>query len=161
MKVVLSADNTAEGAAARQWCVDHIHAGDELIAVLGVDPLGQTMLSVSPLYDLTTETNLHDMVEREYCSPLRRGEVQCSARVLDAAQGQAVRQVARQVEADLIVVGKIAHGPLADFVLNETANHLVHRPPCPVVVVPVDGAHAVVGRSSAARQPSANGNGGR
>jgi nucleotide-binding universal stress UspA family protein len=141
MKVVLSADNSAEGAAARQWCAHHVHAGDELIAVLGVDPVGQTMLSVSPLYDLTTEASLHDMLEREYCGPLRHRDVKCSARVLDSAQGQAVRHVAGQVGADLIVVGKIAHGPLADFVLNETANHLVHRPPCPVVVVPVDGAH--------------------
>jgi nucleotide-binding universal stress UspA family protein len=161
MKVVLSADNTAEGTAAREWCAHNVRAGDELIAVLGVDPLGQTMLSVSPLYDLTTETNLHDMLERVYCDPLRRGDVECSARVLDAAQGQAVRQVASQVAADLIVVGKIAHGPLADFVLNETANHLVHRPPCPVVVVPVDRAHAVLGPASPERHRSVNGNGGR
>jgi universal stress protein family protein len=106
------------------------------------------MLSVSPLYDLTTETSLHDMLERECCVPLRRGDVQCTARVLDGAQGQAVRHVASQAGADLIVVRKLAHGPLADFVLNETANHLVHRPPCPVVVVPVNRAHAVVGPAS-------------
>jgi nucleotide-binding universal stress UspA family protein len=87
--------------------------------------------------------------------------VQCSARVLDSAQGQAVRHVASQVAADLIVVGKIAHGPLADFVLNETANHLIHRPPCPVVVVPVDGTHGPTGPTGQQRQHgSVAGNGG-
>jgi nucleotide-binding universal stress UspA family protein len=66
---------------------------------------------------------------RVTCTPVTSSS-RCSASTRSVRRCSASHR--STIAADLIVVGKIAHGPLADFVLNETANHLVHRPPCPV-----------------------------
>ena len=41
-----------------------------------------------------------------------------------------------QDEADLVVVGARGRTGLAHLVLGSTASSLVHRPSCPIVVVP-------------------------
>jgi nucleotide-binding universal stress UspA family protein len=64
------------------------------------------------------------------------------------SQAAAVLEAARAEHADIIVVGKRPHGVVGDAVSNETAGHLVHRPPCPVVVVPTAPADPVDGVSA-------------
>jgi nucleotide-binding universal stress UspA family protein len=49
--------------------------------------------------------------------------------------------IARDVAADAIVVGKVPHGAIGDALLGGVAAHLVHHPPCPVVIVPSRSAH--------------------
>ena len=50
----------------------------------------------------------------------------------------AVVEVAIANDADLVVVGKRPHGWMADAILGEVANQVVHHPACPIVVVPTD-----------------------
>ena len=145
MKIVISADRSAEGAAARDWCRDHASADDDVIAVIGFDQFSEVMLTMSPLVDLVDESRLRDDVAHDICEPLAERGMRCAVRLLNSAQSRAVLDVASAERADLIVVGKRPHRAALDAVLNETASHLVHRPPCPIVVVPT---------SSPLRQPS-------
>jgi nucleotide-binding universal stress UspA family protein len=144
MKVVLSADGTEEGAAARQWCASHLDAATSVIAVVGINQIGEFVLGLPPFDVVNCEPALDAQLQRDYCRGLSEAGLACEARIADHSQARAVVEVAAAEHADLIVIGKRPHGRLADAMLGETASHIVHRPPCPVVVVPTgpDVAHA-------------------
>jgi nucleotide-binding universal stress UspA family protein len=138
MKVILSADGTDEGAAARQWCAANLHAGDSVIAVVGVNQFGEFVLGVPPFDALGGEPELLAGVKGEYCRPLTEIGLACDARLLRDSQRRAVIEVAETERADLIVIGKRPHGWIADLVLGEVIGQVVHHPPCPVLLVPTE-----------------------
>ena len=141
MKVVVSASEGEETRAARDWCAANLHEDDEVIAVVGTSQVGEFVLGAPPLDSINgLQFDLVDAAQREVCVPLTSVGIACSARLLRHTQGRAVVQVAREAHADLIVVGKFPHGSFADALLGEVATQLAHRPPCPLVIVPVGAA---------------------
>ena len=137
MKVVMSADSTDEGAHARRWCAEHLVPGDTVIAVVGINPVGELVMGLPPFDSMGDERSVLARVEREHCTPLRGRGLECRPRVDAHGQTHAVLDAAAEEHADLIVVGKRPRGPVGDVVWGEVATHLVHHPPCPVVIVPV------------------------
>ena len=140
MKVVMSAEIDVEGDQAQRWCSEHLGPGDTVIAVVGINPVGELMMGLPPFDAMGDERTVAAQVERERCVPLRQRGVDCRARVVAHGQANAVLAVAADVHADLIVAGKRPRGPVGDVVWGEVATHLVHHPPCPVVIVPVVSA---------------------
>jgi len=136
MKVVLSADGTQEGERALEWCIEHLGPGDEVIAVLGMNPVGEFVLSVPPFDTLGSEQQFSQQMNADYGERLHDRGITAQVRVLPHSQERAVIDAAASEHADLIVVGKRPHGAFGDAMRNELAPHLVHRPPCAVVVVP-------------------------
>jgi nucleotide-binding universal stress UspA family protein len=51
-----------------------------------------------------------------------------------------VADAAREVEADLIVVGTRGHSPVAGLLLGSVTQRLLHISPCPVLAVPAADA---------------------
>jgi nucleotide-binding universal stress UspA family protein len=156
MRVVVSADGGAEGRAARRWCIEHLTSVDEVVAVLGVDSFSGAMLSLSPFVAVAEPESLREGVERRFQTALEQCGVRCRAQVGFRSQAAAVLDAARAEQADVIVVGKRPHGVVGDALCNETAGHLVHRPPCPVVVVPTapdDPAHSATSPQLSNRRP--------
>lgn len=140
MKVVLSADGSDEGAAALGWCLAHLGAADSVIAVAGLDGVGEFVLGVPPFDSLHTEDGITASLKRDYCGPLAEKGVQCESRLVEHQQAKAIVDVARGDEADAIVVGKHPHGRIGDLLHTEVANALLHEPPCAIIVVPVTPA---------------------
>jgi nucleotide-binding universal stress UspA family protein len=140
MKIVMSADSTSEGLGARAWCAEHLGPADAVIAVVGINPVGEFVMGVPPFDVMGDEHTVVEQVERDHCHPLRQRGLDCRARVVAHTQANAVLEVAAEEHADLIVVGKRPRGPVGDLVWGEVATHLVHHPPCPIVVVPVVSA---------------------
>jgi nucleotide-binding universal stress UspA family protein len=138
MKVILSADGRDEAQAARRWCREHLGPGDEVIAVLGVDAFSEIMLSMSPLLEVTEPASMEAAARDRVTKDLAAAGIRCESRLANRSQARAVLDTAASERADLIVLGKRPHGAVADVLANETAVHVVHRPPCPVVVVPTD-----------------------
>ncbi len=139
MNVILSADPTSTGAAARDWCMDHLPPGDTVIAVYAVTGVREFAFRVPPFDVLADEHALRAELDRRFGDPLRRAELRYDARIVVDSPERAVRRTADQERADLIVIGKHPHPAIVDVVLHETAEHLVHAPPCPVLVVPAGG----------------------
>jgi nucleotide-binding universal stress UspA family protein len=118
--------------------------------VVGVSHLGEFVLGVPPFDAVGGESALLDAVRRDYCRPLEARGLDCHASLVLERQGQAVADIARREHADLIVVGKRPHGPVVDAVRGEVAAQLVHHPPCPLVIVPVDFAVTPAGAAGVA-----------
>ena len=57
-----------------------------------------------------------------------------------AGAAHLIVEAAREVDADLIVVGTRGHGPLAGLLVGSVTQRLLHLAPCPVFAVPV-GKH--------------------
>jgi nucleotide-binding universal stress UspA family protein len=136
MKIVISADGGTEGDAARQWCAENLGPGDEAIAVVGADQLSTMVLSVSPVMAFVDPQVLRESVKRSLHEDLAPRGVSYECRLGGQGQARAVAETALAEHADLIVFGKRPHSVISDAVANETALHLVHRTPCPIVVVP-------------------------
>ena len=136
MKVVLSAETGPAGDAAREWCITHLGPADEVIAVIGLSNVNELVLGIPPFDGLVTEGELLAVVEHDFCRRFQKAGIRCVARFRRETQARAIADAAADEGADLIVIGKRPHSWLADAVLGPVAVHVVHHPPCPVVVVP-------------------------
>jgi nucleotide-binding universal stress UspA family protein len=141
MRVVLSADPGEATIAASSWCAANLAPGTTVTAVLGINPVGELMFGIPPLDPVDSERDLLAGVERDCCEPIAQAGLACVARLVPQSQARAILEVAGRERADLIVVGKRPHGWLLDVVLGDVAGHVVHHPPCPVLVVPAPRHH--------------------
>jgi len=71
-----------------------------------------------------------------WSEPLRAAGLRCSAQLVHRRQVSALVEVTRREGADLLVVGRDSRHGLADIAVGAGFDHLVHAPPCPLVVVP-------------------------
>lgn len=136
MRIVLSGHGTAECRAARDWCLQHLDPTSTVVVVVGVSVLGDFVMGL-PMFDMLDATDeVIAEMDRDVCGPLAKHGISCRTVVVPSGHAHALAEVADHERADLIVIGKVPHGPLSDVLRSETASHLVHRPPCPVLIVP-------------------------
>ena len=57
----------------------------------------------------------------------------------DESTGKAIVEVARQMDADVLVVGSSDRGWLSRLVSGSVSDHVVHHAGCPVLLVPHNG----------------------
>ena len=87
---------------------------------------------------LADETELREEIAKQV-EDLRDGGIDATFVVRTATGGHAARtiaEVAREVEADLIVVGTHGYGRLANAVLGSVTQGLLHAGVCPVLAIP-------------------------
>jgi nucleotide-binding universal stress UspA family protein len=137
MKVVLSADGSDESAGALQWCLTHLDGSDRVIAVAGLDDVGEFVIGFPPFDSLHGVSELKAGMERDVCAPLAKKGIQCEARLVHHQLAKALAETARGDDVDAIVVGKHPRGVIGDVLHAEVADALLHDPPCAIVVVPV------------------------
>jgi len=59
-----------------------------------------------------------------------------TGRVLSGAPAAAIAEACEEVGADLLVAGSRGYGPVRRVLLGSVSTQLMHRAPCPVLVVP-------------------------
>jgi nucleotide-binding universal stress UspA family protein len=67
---------------------------------------------------------------------LEKFGVQASVRQIQAENVEQVLDEARNLEADLIIVGSHRHGKFYNLLVGSVTEHVLRHAPCPVVVVP-------------------------
>ena len=147
-RVVVSVDGTAASRAAVEWCAHHLRPGVSVIAVCGVSFLGEFALGLPPFE--TSASGIGDCADTIWCEPLRAAGLRCTPRLVHRRQVSALAEVTRREHADLLVIGRQSRHGLADIVIGNGFDRLVHRPPCPLVIVP-----ATDQRGAATTQPDA------
>ncbi len=95
--------------------------------------------AIDPLLQLEQEMKLDEAIEltTKWAQPAREGglSVEVIAREDDAAR--LVLDVAAERKADLIIVGREGHRTLHNFFIGSTADTIVKKSKCPVLVVPM------------------------
>ena len=151
MRIVLSGHGDAEHRAARDWCLEHLDATSSVVAVVSVNALGDFVMGL-PMFDLLDATEeIVAQMDREVCGPLTAAGIGCRTMVMSSGPAHALAEVAEHEHADMIVIGKVPHGPLSDALRSDTASHLTHRPPCPVLIVPTHSGMEMAHGHSASR----------
>jgi nucleotide-binding universal stress UspA family protein len=87
---------------------------------------------------LADETDLREQIATQV-SDLREGGLDATFIVCTCVGGHAARtiaEVAREVEADVIVVGTHGYGRLANALLGSVTQGLLHAGVCPVLAIP-------------------------
>jgi len=131
-RVVVGTDFSADAAlalhCAAEIALSHgakltlVHALDPAVAALG-----------APVQALIDDAGA--ALEQEAAS-LRRQNVQAQSQMRLARPWWAITEAAREVHADLVVVGSRGRGALARAALGSTADRVVRACPAPVLVIP-------------------------
>jgi nucleotide-binding universal stress UspA family protein len=130
------------------WATDGSEAADRALPFAKALAQGddRALVAVHAKELLQGERPLH-AGEHELEAKIRRQVDEARAEGVDAtfklatgaASGAAhmIMDVAREVEADVIIVGTRGHTPIVELLLGSVTQRLLHIAPCPVLVVPV------------------------
>lgn len=137
-KVIWATDGSDSADKALQFARELAeHAGGELIVVhcneLTFPGKGGGRLPVH-----ANEDELRQKIERQV-SDLSGDGLRATFQAGTATVGEAARMIAdaaRDAGADVIVVGSHGHSALGELLIGGGAHRLLHRAPCPVLVVP-------------------------
>ncbi|GAA4880614.1 universal stress protein [Actinomycetospora straminea] len=142
--VVVGVDRSPGSAAALRFALDEgVRRETRVLAVTGVAPppttvgfrplAGPTLAGVRDALRPRVERFVHEIVKEQVRSrPVPH--VDTIVRAEDPTT--AVIDVAEQLGAAVVVVGRTGHGALARWLLGSVAHGAVLRAPCPVAVVP-------------------------
>ena len=154
-KLVVSAEAGPSGQAAIWWCVRQLPPGTSVVAVCGLAPSTTLAYGLEPAV-MVAALNESEREFYEYrCAPLGHAGLCCHCRFVHSSHVTAVRDAVAEEHPDALVVGQRRHVAVIDAFLREPARRLLRRPPCPVIVVPVErpaqSAHSIVGTQTTGR----------
>lgn len=146
-RIVLAVDGSAPSERAVEVCADLAAAlGAEVTVihvlvdpVMVVPPVAPTEAMVTP--PLLTEEALREAeaaaqeILGRALSALRAKGVAAAARRARGPVGQRVVEAAKEVGADLIVLGSRGHGRLEELLLGSVSDAVARHAPCSVLIV--------------------------
>jgi nucleotide-binding universal stress UspA family protein len=138
-RIVLGVDGSPGARAAIRWCAAHAPALDaEVVVVHVVVPVLAGSLPQPVVATSVTEAELAAAAEdvEAWCEPLRSAGVTHEPRVVHGVPAGTLMQVADDVDALMIVVGRRGESGIADLVLGSVPRTLTHQCDRPVLVVP-------------------------
>jgi nucleotide-binding universal stress UspA family protein len=142
-RIVVGVDGSPNSAHALTWAAELAKAlGAEVTAVHAVDPRLFTPLieTIGPPPATAVSQEWYDDLrlafEKDWVAPLRVAGVPYRTVFADGSPALTLCDVAKDEDADLIVVGSRGRGGFAGLVLGSVSTHVTHHAKRPVVVVP-------------------------
>ncbi len=131
--IVVGVDGSPNAAAAMRWAITVAQAtGASIIAVSGfVSPIGE--LAGAVFEPLRRDARA---IADAQCEVAAAAGIECRAVVNGLDPRVLLKQVARQSDACMIVVGARGIGPLEVLLMGSVASYLCQYNDCPVAVVP-------------------------
>jgi nucleotide-binding universal stress UspA family protein len=135
-KIVVGIDDSPGSCAAVEWVVELAAAlGAIVIAVHAFEPLGH-LDEVEPG---TAFADVRDLIEQrlrtEWCRPLSEAQVDVETVIKEGRPADVIIAVAREVDADLIVLGARRMGWLRELTLGSTSHRVLYEAHRPVTVI--------------------------
>ncbi|HSS92497.1 MAG TPA: universal stress protein [Candidatus Dormibacteraeota bacterium] len=138
-RIVVGVDGSEPGKGAVEWTARLAKAmNSEVIAVYGLDlPIALPDPYAIPVYlDDKWRAGLQSELENKWCRPLKTAGVRYRAIVQDGRPASVILDVADQVKADLIALGRRGHGEVAELLLGSVSHEVVLHSKRPVFLVP-------------------------
>jgi nucleotide-binding universal stress UspA family protein len=155
-RIVVGVDGSAPSRAALDWAIRLARLGGcEVIAVYATRAHSRLRVGAAPPAEFDTDRVLRAAFEKEWCKRLVAAGIPHRTVVREGRPASVLAEVAEQVGADLIVVGRRGRGGVAEFVLGSVSHELTLHADRPVLLVsPARGAGE---RPSAAAAPAVGG----
>lgn len=144
MRALLALDGSPSADAARLAAATLAWPSGSAIHVLGVidtefDPVA-AFGGPDPATRVASKRAIEHVVE-EAAASLQKPGLAAEAVVVSGRPATVIVDRARELRADVVVVGSRGRGPLASMLLGSVSAEVVDHAPCPVLVVrgPIDG----------------------
>jgi nucleotide-binding universal stress UspA family protein len=140
--IIWATDGSAPAKAGLPYARSLVAGGGRIVAVHCKELFEWGRVAGQPV--LADEEDIEAAILRQLAELRDVGE-NVELRIVPGSAGRAAQVVAdeaRELGADLIVVGTRGHSPVAGVLVGSVTQRLLHLAPCPVLAVP---AHAVVG----------------
>jgi nucleotide-binding universal stress UspA family protein len=134
--IIWATDGSVAADRALDTAKELALAGNGSLTVLHCKELLVGRAGGYPVY--ADETELQEKI-RKQADELREAGLAVVLRVETAtvhSPAHAIAEAARELDADVIVVGTRGHTPLAGLLLGSVTQRLLHIAPCPVLAVP-------------------------
>lgn len=133
--VVMGLDGSQDSMRAIPYAVEQVGEGGKIV-VVHVRELLVGRAGGLPL--APNEDEIETGVRRQV-NDLNAAGVASELKVISAVAGgpaHVIADVAREVNADVIVVGTRGHRQIASLIIGSVTHKLLHMTPCPVLAVP-------------------------
>jgi nucleotide-binding universal stress UspA family protein len=134
-KVVVSVDGSEASKAAVRWCAEQLPADTVVVAICGLSLVSEFVLSVPPAPS-DSENRIEDVFQHEWCQPLIDAKLEVEPRLVHEGDAAALIETAAKEQPGALVVGKEPHHTLGDFFSASPLHQLLHKMPCPLIIVP-------------------------
>lgn len=140
-RIVVGIDGSRGASEALAWGIvlAKVHSA-EIVAVHAVSVMGYVAdpLGIAAIPGVEGARDAAQAVfEKEWCQPLRDENVAHRTVVVDGGAAGAIKAVADEEDADLIVVGTRGHGGFVGLLLGSVGSQLAHHTHRPLMLVPL------------------------
>ncbi len=135
--VLLPVDGSATAHAAARFATDIASAEGDVLLLLGVAERATLGMMPDPAVTAALHDYLVEIVDEE-AAGVRASGATAETLVIDADSiHEAILEVAREREADVIVMGTHGRTGLARTIIGSVADRVLRHSPVPVVLVPL------------------------
>jgi nucleotide-binding universal stress UspA family protein len=138
-RIVVGLDGSEHSSFALAWAIRMARGmHSEVVAVYAIDLPVWFVSAAGPLppqFDPEWRAAMQTEFEDRWCKPLRDAGVRYYTRMEDGRAASVINQVADEMEADVIVVGRRGRAGVAELVLGSVSHELVRHSKRPVLVI--------------------------
>jgi nucleotide-binding universal stress UspA family protein len=135
--IVVATDGSENASRAVAHAADvAAGTGAKVIAVHVFEPLALLGRVEPPVDFLAREAEAAELLQSTWCAPLSAAGTSFEARVVEGKPSVALLEVARDVDADLIIMGARGLSRVKGLLLGSTSTKVLHHAHRPVTVVP-------------------------
>lgn len=150
-RIVVGVDGSEHATFALDWAARMAKGmGSEVTAVFAISPpvyldggIGYAPPVVIPQFDPEWRDAMKKEFEDKWCSQLGHSGIKYRTVMEDGRPASVIAQVADQVDADVIVVGRRGRGGVAELLLGSVSHELVLHSKRPVLVISTAPQEAV------------------
>ncbi|MCP4002706.1 MAG: universal stress protein [bacterium] len=138
-RILVATDFSQTAELALQWAVEFAQAHGASLHLVNAQHLEVPVMSMSSV--MLPPTLIDDLRQsargrlEEVAERIRSSGLEVTTQVVWEPAAGAVRDAAKRVEADMIVMGTRGQTGVSRFVLGSVAERTIHMTPCPVVTV--------------------------
>jgi nucleotide-binding universal stress UspA family protein len=122
----------SDGAATQALALAH-DLGADVLVMSAIDQRSTLADGVARRIDRIRLTR--ELAAQAVVAKGRQLGVSVSFLIWDGSAGEAIVEVARNEQVDLVVVGSHGRGAVGRFLVGSVSEHVVRHAPCPVLVV--------------------------